>query len=122
MPEEEKFHLSITKRYILRENKVTDELINAIQSEEEADELLKHLRENKTDEEEEEDPTKRMNQVGGDDFKLPKPKPTNFNVNRSMDDHLKPARINNFLKTGVYEPGARLMRVFTDDYPEGRVI
>jgi len=126
MPDNETatYHLSIAKRYILRENKIPDDEIDKIKSDAEADELIKYLRQNKApEEEEEEEKEDRMNNVGDKDFKLPDPKNPGYKVNKNVEDFIKPARVNNFLDRGVFERGARLMRVFGDDnYPEGRVI
>jgi hypothetical protein len=122
-PDQKPFHLSIAKRFILRENKIAEEEINKIQSNAEAEELITLLGKRENTAEDEQDPNARMNNMGNDDFKLPEPKNPNYDITLGMDDYLKPARINNFLKDGVFEQGARIMRVFGDDnYPEGRVI
>ena len=115
------FHLSIAKRYILRENKVPKEDIDSIKSDKEADELIKHFqqKENSADENQ---PQKNIHNLGNQDFILPDPENPKYKINRSVQDFLKPARANNFMEGGIYKKGSRLMRVFTDEYPEGRVI
>ena len=123
MSEEPKIYkIPISKKFILRENGVNDEDISGIQSDEDADALIAHLKEKKTNEvPPKADPNNKMVNAGSADFTLPEPKPPTDNLNLTVADRLKPARINNFMNNRWGED-ARLMRVFTNEYPEGRVI
>ncbi len=121
------FHLPLAQRYILRENKVPKEEIDQIQSVEEADALIKHVTKNNAADETPEDSDNQkaiqngMHNASGEDFQLPPPGEHHDELNLTVSDRLKSARVNNYLNNRWQH--ARIMRVFGDDeYPEGRVL
>jgi len=65
---------------------------------------------------------KKMLNVGGkNDIDLPDPETLDDDIRKNMGDLLKPMRAIHFMNSRWLQ-SARLMRVYTDEYPEGRVL
>jgi hypothetical protein len=110
---------------MLRYKGVNEEDLKRINSKASAERLLSFLEKNPL-KEEEKDPKKtkkgkrvNMIELGEGDFQLPDPEQTD-GPEPTFLDQLKPLRVNNGMKNR-YQNGARIMRIYTDEYPEGRM-
>lgn len=114
----------MAKKFILRELEVSPEDIAELRTNAEADELIAYLNPEKKEEappKEKKKVNKKLIGTGKGDFELPDPEILTDKINHTLMDRLKPLRVNNWLNQR-WGSDARLMRVYTDEYPEGRIL
>jgi|GEM_PF-3896935 len=126
--------IPIVKLYFLRKNEVPQDIIDKIDSDEDLEALIKDIQiknggpnmKQIKEQKEEKDPKEDKGNIKSgaeivNDFELPDPaKNIKVKTKLTMMDHMKKLRVNNALKCR-WGKESRIARIFTDDYPEGRV-
>ena len=118
--------------YILEDMGVHADKLKHVKNRAAAQKIIDYMKAKAAKEEPEKPDPKKINKkmlnVGGnDDVPLPDPEPSNLGVFKiNMTDLLRPKRAIHFLNANksnsLWSPGSRIMRVYTDEYPEGQVI
>ncbi len=108
--------------YILEDMGVPQEKLKHVKNRASAQRIIDYMKAKAPKEPDPKEIKKNMLAVGTkNDVDLPDPEILTDNIRKNMGDLMKPARPIHYMNNR-WRQEARLMRIYTDEYPEGRVI
>ena len=108
--------------YILEDMGVTQEKLKHVKNRASAQRIIEYMKAKAPPVPDPKEIKKNMLGVGTkNDVDLPDPEILTDKIRKNMGDLMKPARAVHFMNNR-WRQEARIMRVFTNEYPEGRVL